>query len=172
MSTARRTIDSTFRRLLNYTAEIIMSIILLVMICIPLSITIPMWLQHVLLGTPRSELTINLVAWFGYDGALWVTLLLGLVSFSLSYIYILKMKPGITSTTDEKEVDEEVEYSDKEEVAFEDEDVEEEEEIAAEDQEEEEIAAEDQEEDEEHIDLDEIETSLEDMEEEEEEEDV
>lgn len=125
-----------------------------------------MWLQHVLLGTPRTELTINLVGLFGYDGALWITLLLGLVSFSLSYIYILKMKPGITSATDEKEVVKEVDYSVEEDVTSLDEDIEEEE-MATEDQEEEEeIAAEDQEEDDEElIDLDEIETSLEDMEE-------
>ena len=126
-----------------------------------------MWFQHVLFGTPRSELSINLVAWFGYDGALWVTLLLGLISFSLCYFYILKMKPGITSKTDDEEVDEEVDYSDEDEVLSEDEDTGEEK-IAAEDQEQEEIAAEDQEEDEEQIDLDEIENSLEDIEEDEE----
>ncbi len=159
MSTARSAIDSTFRRLLSYTAEIIMSIILLIIICIPIAVTIPMWFQHVLLGTPRTELTINLVGLFGYDGALWVTLLLGLVSFSLSYIYILKMKPGITSVTDEKEMAEVVDYPEEEDVITADEDIEEEE-----------IAAEDQEEDEdEQIDLDEIDASLEDIEEDEDE---
>ncbi len=118
-----------------------------------------MWFQHVLLGTPRTELTINLVGLFGYDGALWVTLLLGLVSFSLSYIYILKMKPGITSVTDEKEMAEVVDYPEEEDVITADEDIEEEE-----------IAAEDQEEDEdEQIDLDEIDASLEDIEEDEDE---
>jgi len=128
-----------------------------------------MWFQHVLLGTPRTELTINLVGLFGSDGALWITLLLGLVSFSLSYIYILKMKPGITSATDKREEVEEVDYSVEEDVPSIDEDIEEEE-IATEDQEEEEIAAEDQEEeDEEQIDLDEIEISLEDMDEDQEE---
>jgi len=156
VSKARSAIDSTFRRILSYTAEIIMSIILLVIICIPIAFTIPMWFQHVIIGTPRAELTINLVAWFGYDGALWITLLLGLISFSLGYIYFLKMKPGVTSTKDEKSVIEELDIPEEEDAI-----------TAAEEVEEEEIAAEDQEEEEEEPNLDEIEDSLVDIEEDE-----
>ncbi|MFW9956479.1 MAG: hypothetical protein ACFFCT_00290 [Candidatus Odinarchaeota archaeon] len=159
MSTAKSAINSTIRRILSYTAEIIMSIILLVIICIPLAITIPMWLQYVLLGTPKTELTINLVSWFGYDGALWITLFLGLVGFSLSYVYILKMKPGFIPTTDEKIVVKESDIPKEEDEIS-----------AAEDMEEEEFTVEDQEEDEEErLDLDDIEVALEDMEEDEEE---
>ncbi len=139
MSTAKSAIDSTFRRILKYAAEIIMSIILLVIICIPLAFTIPGWFQHVLLGTPRTEMTLNLVKWFGYDGSLWVTLLLGLISFSLGYLYISRMKAGVISAAEEEVVKEAPELS-EEEVEI----------TAAEDMEEEsaELAAEDQEDDE------------------------
>jgi len=159
VSTAKRAFDSTLRRVLNYTAEIIMSIILLIIVCIPLAFTIPMWLQNVLIGTPRTEMTINLVAWFGYDGALWITLLLGLVSFFLSYVYVLKMKPGITSAKDENLEAEDLKIPEEKDETPIAEDLEVEEEIAAEDQEEDE---------EEQLDLDEIEDTLEDMEDDEE----
>ena len=131
-----------------------MSVILLVIICIPLAFTIPGWFQHVLLGTPRTELTLNLVEWFGYDGALWVTLLLGLISFSLGYFYISRMKAGVISAAEE-EVAEVVPALSEEEVEM----------PAAEDIEEEdegEIAAEDQEEDEDEasLDLEEIDEAI------------
>lgn len=100
MSVAKKAIDSSLRRILNYTAEIIMSIILLVILCIPLMFTIPMWFQYVVLGAPRFNLSLDPVIWFGMDGALWVTLFLGLVSFGISYVYILKMHPGISSASD------------------------------------------------------------------------
>jgi hypothetical protein len=146
VSKAKRAFESTFRQILNYTAEIIMSIILLIIICIPLAMTIPMWFQYVLFGTPSTELSINPIAWFGVEGAFWITIALGLVSFFLGYFYLLKLKPGVISTKDEEAVVEESEIS---------EDVDES--NAAEDLEEEEIASEDQEEDEEElIDLDEI----------------
>ncbi|RDE15770.1 MAG: hypothetical protein C4K48_03025 [Candidatus Thorarchaeota archaeon] len=142
MSTAKSAIDSTFRRILKYAAEIIISVILLVIICIPLAFTIPGWFQHVFLGTPRTELTLNLVEWFGYDGALWVTLLLGLISFSLGYLYISRMKAGVISAAEEEIVEEVPEVSEEEPEITKAEDVEEEEEIAAEDQEEDEHEAE------------------------------
>jgi hypothetical protein len=132
-----------------------------VIICLPLIFTIPAWFQHVLFGTPRTELSFNLIAWFGYDGALWMILLLGLVSFSISYLYILKMKPGST-LADEKEEIGELETLE----ALEEED----ESTAQEGMETAEVAAEDQEEDEEELlELDDVEEVLEDMEENEEE---
>lgn len=94
------------------------------------------------LGTPRTELTLNLVEWFGYDGALWVTLLLGLISFSLGYLYISRMKAGVISAAEEEIVEEVPEVSEEEPEITKAEDVEEEEEIAAEDQEEDEHEAE------------------------------
>ncbi len=110
---AKKAVDSTLKRILNYTAEIIMSIILLVTICIPLAFTIPMWFQHVIFDVPRPELTINPAAWFGLDGTLWITLGLALVSVIVAYLYIIKLKPGVTSDSvkdepeDEKETGEE-----------------------------------------------------------------
>jgi len=109
---AKKAVDSTLKRILNYTAEIIMSIILLVTICIPLAFTIPMWFQHVIFGVPRPELTINPAAWFGLDGTLWITLGLALVSVFIAYLYILKLKPGVTSDSVKDDSDEEVEEND------------------------------------------------------------
>jgi hypothetical protein len=147
VSKAKRAFESTFRQILNYTAEIIMSIILLVIICIPLAMTIPMWFQHVLFGTPITELSINPIAWFGAQGAFWITIVLGLVSFFLGYIYLLKLKPGVISTKDEEAVVEELEISEDMDESNAAEDLEEEEEVASEDQEEDE---------EELLDIDEI----------------
>ena len=100
---AKKAVNSTFRRILNYTAEIIISIILLVTICIPLAFAIPMWFQHVFFNVPRPELTINPALWWGLDGAFWVTVFLGLVSVSLGYLYIMKMNLGVTSDDEEEE---------------------------------------------------------------------
>jgi hypothetical protein len=166
VSATKNAINSTFRKILNYTAEIIMSIFLIVIICIPLVFTIPMWFQHILTGIPRDQLSINLVGWFGYDGTLWLTLFLGLISFSVGYAYIMKIKPGATTSAEDEPVvasREPIEEEVEEKAA---EDIEEEvEEILAEDIEEEveEISAEDQE------DIEETEESLEDIEDDEEE---
>ncbi|MHA2352178.1 MAG: hypothetical protein ACXABX_03575, partial [Candidatus Thorarchaeota archaeon] len=118
------------RRILNYTAEIILSIILLVLICIPLVFVIPMWFQHIVLGLPRAELALDPVHWFGLDGATWLTLLFGLVSFALSYVFILRLKPG-TITEDEPEEEEPQDEEDEEELEV-DEEEEIEEELAEE----------------------------------------
>ena len=114
LSVAKKAVDSTLRRILNYTAEIIMSIILLVLICIPLAFVIPMWFQTIGLGIPRTELALDPVQWIGTDGAAWLTILLGLVSFALAYAYILKLKPG-TIGDDEPEEEEEPEEDEEEE---------------------------------------------------------
>ncbi len=157
MSMAKKAVDSTLKRILNYTAEIIMSIILLVTICIPLAFTIPMWFQHVIFDVPRPELSINPAAWFGLDGTLWITLGLALVSVFIAYLYILKLKPGVTSDSVKDEPDEEKDVGDEAPVDEETEDsaVEDSPEDVAED-----IPLEDQEAEEEP-DLDEIEESVE-----------
>ncbi len=108
----------------------------------PLIFAIPMWFQHVLFGVSRPSLTINPVEWFGQDGAVWITLLLGLFSYGIGYFYILKMKPGIVS----EDVEEEGDLSNIEEETDDGdyvtplEDTEDEEEVPLEDQEEEESA--------------------------------
>lgn len=94
MSKAKNAIDSTFRRILAYTYEIILSAIILVIICLPLVFTVPMWVQHVLLGTPLSGLLVNPNAWFGSGGTFWITIFLGIVAIVLGYVMVLKLSPG------------------------------------------------------------------------------
>ena len=101
MSSARKTADSTVRRILRHTAEIIMSIILLIIICVPLAFVIPMWLQQIALSSAVESLVVNPVAWFGYAGAVGVTILLSLVSIILGYAYLMGMSP--CSETGKKE---------------------------------------------------------------------
>ncbi len=94
MSKAKKAIDSTFRRILAYTYEIILSAIILVIICLPLVFTVPMWVQHVLLDAPLSDLLVNPNAWFGSGGTFWITIFLGIVAIVLGYVMVLKLSPG------------------------------------------------------------------------------
>ncbi len=94
MSKAKNAIDSTFRKILAYTYEIILSAIILVIICLPLVFTVPMWIQHVLLDTPLSDLLVNPNAWFGSGGTFWITIFLGIVAIVLGYVMVLKLSPG------------------------------------------------------------------------------
>ena len=160
---AKKAVDSTLRKILNYTAEIIMAIILLIIICVPLIFAIPMWFQHVFFEVSRPNLSINPVEWFGLDGTTWITIFLGLVSFSISYFYIIKMNPGSVSEKVEEKASSEEPEEETEEEGFETplEDIEEEEAIPLEDQElekptDDEISPEDQEEE---SDLDEADDS-------------
>ena len=113
MSKAKNAIDSTFRRILAYTYEIILSAILLVIICLPLAFTVPMWVQHVLLDTPLSNLFVNPNAWFGSGGTFWITIFLGIIATALGYVMVLKLSPGgeeddeadSSETSEEKEVE-------------------------------------------------------------------
>jgi len=91
LSGARKAVDSTIRRILVYTAEIIASIILLIIICLPLAFVVPMWIQQVAFGTPTAQLFVNPVAWFGPAGAVFITLGLGGVSSMLGYLYITRL---------------------------------------------------------------------------------
>jgi len=94
LSKAKKAIDSTFRRILAYTYEIILSAIILVIICLPLVFTVPMWVQHVLLDAPLSDLLVNPNAWFGSGGTFWITIFLGIVAIVLGYVMVLKLSPG------------------------------------------------------------------------------
>ena len=89
-----------------------MSIILLILICLPLVFVVPMWLQYIVLGVPRTELALDPVHMFGIHLAFWLTLLLGLVSFVLGYAYIIRLKPG--KSADEELEEEEDEEEEKE----------------------------------------------------------
>lgn len=114
MSAAKKAVDSTLRKILIYTAEIIMSIILLVVICIPLAFGVPIWFQTVVFGAARSELVVNPVAWFGAGGAFWITLLLSLVSIFIGYFYVYRLVPSTVSDEEEEEEEEEVEVAEQE----------------------------------------------------------
>jgi hypothetical protein len=159
VSATKNAINSTFRKILNYTAEIIMSIFLLIIICIPLVFTIPMWFQFMLTSVPMDQLSINPVGWFGYEGTFWLTLFLGLISSSVGYAYIIKIKPGVATSAEEKPAAEIREPVEERVEAIAAEDIEES--VAAEDIEED-IAAEDQE-DIEEFDIEGSEESSEDI---------
>ncbi|MFW9800166.1 MAG: hypothetical protein ACFFD9_07015 [Candidatus Thorarchaeota archaeon] len=109
MSGARKAVDSTLRRILIYTAEIIMSVVLLIVICLPLVFSIPMWLQTVALGVSRSELFLDPVAMLGTSGALLVTLLLSGLSVVVGYLYVSRLAPSATSDEEVAEEEEEEE---------------------------------------------------------------
>ncbi len=95
---------------------------------IPLLFVIPMWFQFVVLGAPRTGLALDPLVWFGLDGAFWLTLLLGFISFVVAYVYILKMKPGVAAVAVDEPVEEVVEDepSDEDDEEVEEEEVEEE----------------------------------------------
>jgi len=156
VSVAKKAVDNTLRRILNYTAEIIIAIILLVVICIPLVFAIPIWFQYILFGIPKAELSVNPILWFGLDGTILITLFLGLVSSGISYVYVLKMKPGVISEKKVEEIESESFKERSEDTTFET-SLEDEEDIPLEDQEiedfdDEAVSPEDQEE----ADIDEI----------------
>lgn len=117
MAIARKAVDSTLKRILIYTAEIIASIILLVVICLPLAFTVPMWIQRVALGTPTADLWVNPALWFGPTGALIVTILLAFVSVFFGYPYVMKLIPGVPKEDESvpELADEEDEEEDEEE---------------------------------------------------------
>ncbi len=106
MSSARKAVDSTFRRILIYTAEIIMSIVLLVVLCMPLVLSIPTWLQTVLLGVPRQDVLLDAVTLFGQTGAFVVTLGLTGLSMVVGYLLLSRLTPKMTSEEEEEEEEE------------------------------------------------------------------
>ncbi len=87
MSSAKKAIDSTVKRILLYTAEIIMSVILLVIICLPLAFVVPMWIQQIALEVPASNLAVNPVSWFGITGAVVITCLLAIAGALVAIVY-------------------------------------------------------------------------------------
>lgn len=111
---ARKVVDSTFRKILRHTTEILIAIILLVIICIPIAFALPMWIQHILLGLPKSDLAINPIAWIGSGGVFWITIFLGGASIILGYLYISRLlpkaeTPEAPSETEEPTEEEEIE---------------------------------------------------------------
>ncbi|MHA1902457.1 MAG: hypothetical protein ACXADL_02070 [Candidatus Thorarchaeota archaeon] len=121
MSFAKKAVDSTIRRIFVYTAEIIASIFLLVIISLPLVFAIPRWFQHVFFGTPISDLTINPVAWFGGEGTFGIIILLAVLSIVIGTFLIPKLVVRGTELTTEDAEEESVE-EDEDEPSSEDED--------------------------------------------------
>ncbi len=124
MSIAKKAVDSTVKKILVYTAEIIASFILLVIICIPLAFTIPMWVQKVFFSSPSTDYIINPVAWFGVGGAVGATILLAIPSVIFGYLTVMKMTSTGSDSDDKDESDDEDETEDVEEEEPEEEKVE------------------------------------------------
>ncbi|MHA2424321.1 MAG: hypothetical protein ACXAEF_06005 [Candidatus Thorarchaeota archaeon] len=143
MSVAKKAVDSTIRRILVYTAEIIASIFLLIIICLPLAFTVPMWIQRVALGTAIADLWINPIAWFGSFGAFAATVLLAIVSFVFGYPYVMKLIPGKAKDDTPAEEEEEEEEEESEEDVPEEVEAEEEVEVVETETDEEETATDD-----------------------------
>jgi hypothetical protein len=93
MSTTKKAAGSTVKRGFMYVADITMSIVLLVIICLPFAFVVPMWIQYVLLRTPTPGLALNPIALFGFIGAVAATLLLAATSIALGYVYVIRTKP-------------------------------------------------------------------------------
>ncbi|NHJ13298.1 MAG: hypothetical protein EAX95_06450 [Candidatus Thorarchaeota archaeon] len=118
MSVAKKAVESTARRVLVYTAEIIMSIILLIILCLPLAFMIPMWVQIVALGTPRASVFLDPVVLFGTGAAFAITFALCILSVLIGYFYLQKLTPAsdvedeveeVEAEEEELEIEEEVE---------------------------------------------------------------
>jgi hypothetical protein len=126
LSVAKKAVDSTIRKILSYTAEIVLSIILLIIICLPLVFVVPMWLEHVLLGVPRGSLLLDPVVLLGLDGTFWVTSLLGLISIALGFLFVRRTESRFAEAEEEMVSDEEIVDSVLEEIEEEEEGIEEE----------------------------------------------
>ncbi len=99
---AKDAVTSTIRKILVYTAEIIASIILLIVICIPLAFAVPGWLQHVVLGVPKSNIWVNPVALFGYDITVLITVGMAVLSLILGYPLTMKLVTAEPEETEKK----------------------------------------------------------------------
>ncbi len=91
MTQARRAIDSTLKKVLTYTAEIIASIILLVIVCLPMAFAIPVWFQSTLFETSPSNMVLNPLVMFGPETTVWITIVLAIVSLVLQYPFLTRL---------------------------------------------------------------------------------
>jgi energy-converting hydrogenase Eha subunit A len=91
MSDTLSRVKESVKRILMYTAEIIASIILLVLVSLPLVFVVPMWIESVVFGTPIGDLAINPVQWFGAHLTFWIEVGLALFSFLLLQAYLVRI---------------------------------------------------------------------------------
>ncbi|TXT57393.1 MAG: hypothetical protein BAJATHORv1_10094 [Candidatus Thorarchaeota archaeon] len=112
-SIAKKAVDSTVKRILLHMAEIIASIGILVLICLPLVFAIPIWFQIVLLESPFSDLLVNPVAWFGASGAMMAIIALAFIGLIIVYPIINKIASSGLDVEDKEEYLDEEEDIDK-----------------------------------------------------------
>lgn len=91
MSDTLSRVKESVKRILMYTAEIIASIILLVLVSLPLVFVVPMWIESVVFGTAIGDLVINPVQWFGANLTFWIEVGLALFSFLLLQAYLVRI---------------------------------------------------------------------------------
>ncbi len=101
MAIAKKAVDSTIKRLLIHTAEILLSIVILIEICLPILFVAPMWIEQIVFGTPTESTIYNPVAWFGLNATLTIVLALTLVSLLMGYGTVTMM--GRPEKEDKKE---------------------------------------------------------------------
>lgn len=120
-SVAKKAVDSTLRKIATYTAEIFASIIILILICLPLSFAVVGWIQHVLYDVPLGDVALRPVAMFGVMGTALVTIGLGILSFILVHFTSKRLfgkeeaSVEESTPTEEEEVDEDAEEAPEEE---------------------------------------------------------
>jgi len=102
MSAAKNLVGSAAKRIFTYVAEIIMSAVLLVVICLPLAFAIPMWIQYIIFRVPAASLALNPVSWFGFFGTLAIMVLLAAASVIVGYMYVIAVKPKTRSAEERK----------------------------------------------------------------------
>ncbi|MGV9168498.1 MAG: hypothetical protein ACOC38_00985 [Promethearchaeia archaeon] len=91
MSETLSKIKESFKRVLVYTAEILASMILLLLVSLPLSFIVPMWIQSVVFGTAFGDLTINPIKLFGAHLTFWIEVGMALSSFLLLQAYLVRI---------------------------------------------------------------------------------
>lgn len=108
MAMAKKAVDSTIKRILIHTAEIMLSIVLLIEIFLPVIFVAPVWIEQVVFGTPSGSAIFNPIAWFGVNGTIVVLLALALVSMLIGYgsISVMYKSKSDTKTTEKSPAEE------------------------------------------------------------------
>lgn len=98
MSDTLSRVKDSIKRVLMYTAEIIASVVLLVLVSLPLVFIVPMWIESVVFGTAIGDLAINPVRWFGAHLTFWIEVGLAMFSFLLLQAYLVRIDTEETTT--------------------------------------------------------------------------
>ncbi len=108
MAIAKKAVDSTIKRILIHTAEIVFSIVLLIEISLPVIFAAPVWMEQVVLGIPYESAIYKPIAWFGVNFTIVIILALTIFSLALGYtsvsvMYGSKTKKKTTEKTPSEE---------------------------------------------------------------------